>query len=105
MSLTKKFLKSKSICKVTFRLQAEAVETAGKVVLVGDFNEWDTEAGIAMQQLKNGDFKTTIDLETGKAYQFRYLIDGKRWENDWAADQYIPTSFGTDNSVVDVTLN
>ena len=22
--------------------------------------------------------------------QFRYLLDGSRWENDWAADKYIP---------------
>lgn len=105
MSLEKKFLKSKPICKVTFRLPAEAVETAENVVLVGDFNEWDKENGVAMKQLKNGSFKTTIDLETGKSYEFRYLINGEKWENDWEADKYIPTPYGTENSVVDVTLN
>lgn len=105
MSLKKQFLKSKPICKVTFRLPAEAAETAEKVVLVGDFNEWNTEEGVEMKQLKNGSFKTTINLETGKAYQFRYLIDGETWENDWEADEYISTPYGTDNSVVDVTLN
>lgn len=105
MSLKKQFLKSKPICKVTFRLPSEAAETAKKVVLVGDFNEWDKEAGVKMKQLKDGSFKTIVELETGKAYQFRYLIDGSTWENDWEADEYIATPYGTENSVVDVNLN
>lgn len=103
MSLKKKFLKSKPVCKVTFNLPAEAAETAEKVVLVGDFNEWNKKEGFEMKQLKNGSFKTTVDLETGKTYEFRYLIDGKKWENDWEADNYVKTPFGTENSVVDVT--
>ncbi len=102
MSLKKKFLKSKPICKVTFKISAEATENADKVVLVGDFNEWDKTAGVAMKQLKSGDFKTTVDLEVGKKYEFRYLIDGEKWENDWAADEYISTPYGTENSVVAV---
>ena len=42
-------------------------------------------------------------METGRSYQFRYLIDNSKWENDWAADQYIPVSaYGIDNSVIEV---
>ena len=34
-------------------------------------------------------------------FQFRYLLDGCRWENDWKADKYIPAPFSNaDNSVV-----
>jgi hypothetical protein len=44
----------------------------------------------------------TVDLEAGRAYRFRYLLDGERWDNDWAADAYIPNSFGGDDSVVDL---
>ena len=45
----------------------------------------------------------TVKLETGKEYQFGYLIDGKVWENDWAADKYVPNNFTfEDNSVVAV---
>lgn len=105
MSLKKKFLKSKPVCKVTFRLPAEAAETAENVVLVGDFNEWNPENGYEMKQLKNGSFKTTIDLETGKEYQFRYLIDNSTWENDWEADKYVANEYGEDNSVVVLNLN
>ncbi|UCE07270.1 MAG: isoamylase early set domain-containing protein [bacterium] len=61
---------------------------------------WDTKA-IPLKKLKNGSFTVTIDLETERGYQFRYLIDGKIWENDWEADKYVPTHFGdSDNSVV-----
>ena len=53
-----------------------------------------------MKKLKDGTFKTTIDLEAGKEYQFKYLIDGKVWENDWSADKYVPNEFTSENSVV-----
>lgn len=101
--IAKKFLKSKPVCKATFSLPTEAVATAKKVVLIGDFNNWDTEAGISMKKQKNV-FKATLDLETGKEYEFRYLLDGEVWENDWAADKYVATPFGVENSVVS-TLN
>lgn len=100
MSLKKQFLKSKPVCKVTFRLPKEAVETAETVKLLGDFNEWEKENAISMVQLKNGSFKTTVNLETGKEYQFRYLIDNNLWENDWEADKYIANPYGKENSVV-----
>lgn len=101
--ITKKFLKSKPVCKATFTLPTEAAPTAKKVVLVGDFNNWNLEEGVTMKKSKNV-FKTSIDLETGKEYEFRYLLDGEAWENDWAADKYVATPYGVDNSVVS-TLN
>jgi 1,4-alpha-glucan branching enzyme len=102
MSTEIRYLKSKPIGKVTFRLPPEAAPKAKKVFLVGEFNEWNEKA-TPMQKLKDGTFKTTLDLEVGKAYHFRYLIDGKTWENDWAAQRYEPTPFaGTENSVVEV---
>ena len=100
MSLKKQFLKSKPICKVTFKLPKEAVVEAESVKLLGDFNEWEQATAIAMKPLKNGSFKTTVDLEVGKEYQFRYLIDDEKWENDWEADKYEASPYGTENSVV-----
>ena len=49
---------------------------------------------------KDGVFAGTINLPVGQKYQFRYWIDGARWENDWAADDYVPNGFGEDNSVL-----
>ena len=100
MSLTKKFLKSKPLCKVTFRLDTEAAKAADSAVLVGDFNGWNPKKA-KMKKLKNGTFTATLDLETGKAYEFRYCLDGETWENDDAADQYVPTGVSLEeNSVV-----
>lgn len=99
MSLQKQFLKSKPTCKVTFSLPREAANGAAEVKVIGDFNNWEKEAGIPMK-VKNGEYIATMELETGKEYQFRYLIEGETWENDWAADKYITNPYGIDNSVV-----
>jgi 1,4-alpha-glucan branching enzyme len=98
--LKKQFLKKKSLCKVTFVLPAKACKAATSVKLVGDFNEWNTEAAVELKGLKTGDFKAVVSLKTGKDYQFRYLIDGEKWENDWEADEYVTNEHGTENSVV-----
>ena len=101
MSLKKQFLKSKPVCKVTFTLTEEEVNGAKKVVLLGDFNNWNVKEGIALKKLKNGSFKGAMDLETGKEYQFKYLIDGANWVNDTEADKYVGNGIGAEeNSVV-----
>lgn len=102
--IKKQFLKSKPICKATFTLPVEAAPEAASVKIVGEFNDWDIDNGIKMKKQKNGIFKAIVELEKGKEYQFRYLIDGETWENDWEADGYATTPFGTDNSIVS-TLN
>lgn len=103
MSLNKKELKTRPVTKVTFRLPAEAAPGAERVHLVGDFNDWN-ESATPMQRLKSGEFKVTLDLEAGRDYSFRYLIEGREWENDWEADQYVPSGIAVDaeNSVVSV---
>lgn len=98
--IKKQFLKSKPVCKATFVLPQEAAPEAKNVVLVGEFNDWDAKNGIEMKKLKNGTFKAVVSLESGKEYEFRYLIDGSTWENDWEADNYVTTPYGVENSVV-----
>ena len=100
MSIKKQYLKDKSVCKVTFSLPKKAAASAKTVHLVGEFNNWDEKA-TPMKKLKNGSFSITLKLDTGREYQFRYLIDGTEWENDWNANKYVPTQFGdSENSVV-----
>ena len=102
MAFKKQYLKSKAVCKVTFKLSKKQAHAAGSVRLVGDFNEWNLST-TPMKKLKNGDFTTTIDLAKDAQYQFRYLLNDKDWENDWEADAYIPSSVSfDDNSVVRV---
>lgn len=93
-------LKSINKCRVTFRLPSEAAAGAKKVCLVGDFNGWNPGAH-PMKIFKNGACSITLDLEPGREYQYRFLIDDARWENDAFADKYGPSPYaGIDNSVV-----
>ena len=84
---------------MTFKLPKIAATGAKNVSIVGDFNGWNIYAN-PMKKLKSGDFTITLELKPGKEYQFRYLIDDTRWENDWNADKYMKGPFGSDNSVI-----
>jgi 1,4-alpha-glucan branching enzyme len=80
-------------------LPGEASLKADKVTVVGDFNNWEKEA-TPLEKQKNGDFTTILELDAGKEYRFRYLIDGQRWENDWNADKYVKSLYDVEDSVV-----
>jgi 1,4-alpha-glucan branching enzyme len=96
MAIKKQFLKSKPVCKVTFTLPGEAIKN---VALVGSFNEWD-EKVTPLKKFKNGIFKATVDLETSKSYEFKYIVDGA-FINDEEADSYVWNDFaGAENSVL-----
>ncbi len=102
MSIKKQFLKTKPECKVSFKLPAELAAGAMKAAIVGDFNNWN-ESADEMNQLKDGSFSATMNLETGRNYQFRYLLDGNHWVNDNDADGYQPSGFGdAQNSVIEL---
>jgi 1,4-alpha-glucan branching enzyme len=95
--LKKDYLKEKPICKVTFVLP-KAIQ-AESAHLVGDFNNWNL-VDTPMKQQKDGHFAITLDLDKGREYQFRYLVNSNEWHNEWAADKYVPNPFHGDNSVV-----
>lgn len=101
--ITKQFLKSKPVCKATFTLSEEAVPAAQSVALLGEFNNWDPANAVEMKKQKDGAYKAVVELETGKEFQFRYLVDGQNWVNG-DADKYVQSPFGADNCVV-ITLN
>ena len=101
MAITKQFSKTKSVCKVTFSIAAEAIENTKNVTLLGEFNNWNPETATTLKRQKDGSFKAAVELEAGKEYQFRYLLDGSVWINDSAADKYISNGISLDeNSVV-----
>lgn len=102
MSIKKQFLKTRPICKVTFRLSAEDADNADSVHITGEFNRWN-KLHTPMKKLKNRSFTITLDLEQNAEYQFRYLIDKQTWINDSEADKFVPSGFsGSQNFVVSV---
>ena len=98
MAISKTYSKSKPVCKVTFEVSAEAVNGGKSVSLLGDFNEWNPTA---LKKQKDGNFKASMELEKGKEFAFRYLVDNDVWINDEAADKYVASGVSYDeNSVV-----
>ncbi|WP_148303651.1 isoamylase early set domain-containing protein [Prolixibacter bellariivorans] len=89
MSIKKQTLKSKPVCKVTFRIPKEMAPEANEATVVGDFNNWKEEV-TPMQKLKSGDFTVTMELSQNQSFQFRYLVNKSVWINDEEADGYIP---------------
>jgi 1,4-alpha-glucan branching enzyme len=97
-NIKKQYYKPKPLCKITFRLPKEAAEGAETVTIVGDFNNWNvTET--PMKRLKCGDFTLALELPCNREFNFRYLIDSCRWEEDWFADKYVPDESEDDSSV------
>ena len=91
---------AKGTASVTFTLDpGVGAQTAA---VCGDWNDWSADTDV-MRRDAAGGFSLTVDLDAGRTYRFRYLLDGQRWDNDWAADAYVPNSFGGDDSVVDLT--
>ncbi len=101
--LTKKYIKSRNICKVTFEVpttELPGVAEIETVTVAGDFNDWDKTASALGYSKKKKAYRTIIELEPSQEYQFRYLINGDFWFNDWKADGYVPTPLGEDNCVL-----
>ncbi len=99
MGIKKQFLKSKPICKVSFKLNADDAVGAEKVQVLGDFNNWN-QSVVSMKELKSGGFSQTISLEQDKDYQFRYLIDGEKWSNEVESDSKTTNVYNEINDIV-----
>jgi 1,4-alpha-glucan branching enzyme len=89
--------------KVKFVLAADIVANASNGLLLGEFNNWDLENGFSLKKAKDGSMTATVDLESGRSYQYRYLLEGGRWENDQNAHGYSSVeAFDTVNCIVHV---
>lgn len=95
----KQVMKSKPVCKVTFKLMPEQVHNAKNVAIAGDFNSWN-ETSNPFKKAKDGSFSVTVEMQSGTEHQFRYLVDGKSWLNESDADSTVTNSFGSENSVI-----
>jgi 1,4-alpha-glucan branching enzyme len=92
MPVTKKYLKSKPVCRVGFKFEGDEAQAAGSVCLAGDFNGWSVNA---TPMSRNGTgFECSMDLSAGRQYRFRYVIDGRTWHNDPQADNYEYSGIG-----------
>lgn len=95
--LSKTYSKSGQTCRVTFKLAPGLASESA--CLCGEFTEWQSNPQ-PLERRKDGSYSTTVSLEPGRMYRFRYLLDGQRWENDDSADAYVPNEYGTEDSVL-----
>jgi 1,4-alpha-glucan branching enzyme len=102
MSIKKQHFKKKGICKVTFAIPESRDNGVEKIQVVGEFNNW-SQSATPMKRSRNGFYTASVDLEQGREYQFRYLIDGQRWENDPEADHWLDSPYGDARNSVVVT--
>jgi hypothetical protein len=79
-----------------------AAVSATSVSVCGDFNDWSPQQH-PLRLASDGTFVAYVPLSAGRRWRFRYLLDGERWENDWAADAYVSNGLGSDDSIVDLT--
>lgn len=102
--VTQKYVKSRKVYKLTFVVPSpqlpEGVEVES-LALLGSFNGWDEWANL-MEPNKKGDYRTIVEVKSPGEYQYRYLLNGTIWLNDWDADRYETNVHGSDNSVVNV---
>src|SRR5581483_8961174 len=96
---------------IAYRLRSEPVgtivqfalpvPTAHQVVVVGDFNHWDTHA-TPLRRTESGTWRAAVRLKPG-AHVYSFVVDGTRWMPDPTAPQAPGSSdFGSPNSLVTV---
>ncbi len=90
--------------KVTFVLPSYIVKDAEGGLLLGDFNNWNTDRGIPLHKNETGDLTVTVELISGESYKYRYLLSDGRWENDDRAHSYeLGATQDVDNCVIFVS--
>ncbi len=88
---------------ITFSLPAEAVEGAHEAILLGDFNNWNPQKAPKLEKQVDGSYKAVAQLEEGKTYHYRFLLDTGKWVNDYHAQkyEYVPGLY-VDNCVITI---
>jgi hypothetical protein len=67
--------------------------------VAGEFNDWNKDATPLTKTL-NG-FEVEVELEKGKSYQFRYVLNGTTWIND-PYRKTVDNGMGDQNSVIEL---
>lgn len=84
--------------KVTFVLP-EDHDFGETVSVVGDFNDW-TSGEHTFVRRSNQTYSTSVMLEEGERYAFRYYSEEKGWANETEADDFEHNEYGSTNSIV-----
>ena len=86
----------RTAAQVTFVLVAPQ---AGKVTVVGNFNDWNPAANPMQRTPTGGTWTVTVPLEAGR-HEYSFVVDGTHWMPDPAAPLAADDGFGVANSVL-----
>jgi len=88
---------------VRFTVEAPDAET---VHLAGEFNAWDPEATPMSDEDGDGVWEVVVDLQTGRTYQYKFVIDGgAEWRPDPDNQERVDDNYGGENTVMSVTMD
>jgi 1,4-alpha-glucan branching enzyme len=74
---------------------------AQRVIIAGDFNGWSSSADPLFDREGTGFWTIVLPLPPGR-YEYKYVIDGKKWIPDPRNPERVKDGFGGYNSVVTV---
>ena len=87
--------------EVTFRVPP--MDDVVELYLCGDFNHWQVK-GLPLALESDGTWVGRLVLDAGKSYRFRYHDNEEIWHTDYEADGVVKNDFGSEDSVVDLTM-
>ena len=87
--------------RVSFQIPGSA--WAECIHLVGDFNGWDRQS-LPIRHTREDVWHIEVELDGGRRYRFRYLIDGVQWRNDLQADGHTSGTDAVSDSIVATEL-
>ncbi len=76
-------------------------DSAQRVALAGDFNEWKTP--IALDKERDGIWRAKISVPKSGRYRYKFIVNDSRWIDDPGNGLKEPDNYGGFNSVVIVT--
>jgi serine protease AprX len=74
---------------------------ARSVALAGEFNGWDAQRNLLLQDLQ-GTWRAAIDLPPPGRYRYKLVVDETRWIEDPSNGRKEPDGYGGFNSVLDL---
>jgi len=88
------------MAKKKVRFSFTAPGNAQDVRLAGDFTNWENKA-IHMRGSKSGEWSAMVSVDEGE-HQYKFWVDGN-WYTDPKADRQVYNSYGTENSVKNIS--
>ena len=102
MPVSKKFIKTRKVFKVSFEVDANEIPAKEEVKVLGDFNNWNWDDAPVLKK-KKANYAVQVELAPGASYEYRYCLENKYWFNDVAADKYVASPYSdAENCVLDL---